>query len=303
MERGFIVIPAKEQLDMPVPRRVAAYCRVSTLFEEQATSLAAQMQYWQTQIDQNPMWENTGIYADTASELQSGTRPEFCKLMRKCRQGKVDMILTKSISRFGRNAMESIKTMRKLQALKVNVYFELEGIYSLDPHARMLMEFYCAFAQVESENKSANIRWGVTQDFKAGTSGYAHFSCYGYRYDKILGQLTIEPEEAKVVREIFAMRAQGNSLGVISQALFEKSIPSPTGKYQWSRETINKILHNEKYFGSVLLQKSFVEDIFDGKQYRNSGQRNRYLLKNHHEAIVQLDDRQSAMNRVNRQIL
>lgn len=286
-ERTITVIPPKA-IDLPTPEnryRVAAYCRVSNPTEEQHGSLTSQIQYYAAKIDGNPLWENAGVYGEVASGIHMKERHEFKKLMAKCRTHKVDLILVKSISRFARNTLEAITSLRELQALGVDVYFEQEEIHLLDPDSQMEIEIFCALAQNESESKSHDIKWGIDKGFKDGTSGYLNFKCYGYRSDKEQG-LMIVPEEAEVVRMIFNLRLRGHSLGVIASELAKKKIPSPSGKLIWSRECIRKMLINEKYTGSVMLQKTYIEDFFTGRQVRNTGQLDRYLIKNSHEAIV-----------------
>lgn len=289
-ERTITIIPPK-YADLPTPEnryRVAAYCRVSNPTEEQAGSLASQLQYYTTKIDENPLWENAGVYGEVGSGIYMKERNEFKKLMAKCRTHKVDLILVKSISRFARNSLDAIRSLRELQALGVDVYFEQEESHLLDPDSRMEIEIFCALAQNESENKSHDIKWGIDKGFKDGTSGYLNFKCYGYRSDKEQG-LVIEPNKAEIVRMIFNLRLQSHSLGGISSELAKKKVPSPSGKLIWSRECIRKMLINEKYTGSALLQKTFIEDFFTGKQVKNIGQHDIYLIKNSHEAIVPIE--------------
>lgn len=246
-----------------------------------------QIQYYTSKISNSPIWDNAGVYGEVISGRNIKDRVEFKKLMVKCRKRKVDLILVKSISRFGRNTLEAIRSLRELQALGVDVYFEQEDARLLDSNSRMLIETYCAMSQHESESKSHNIKWGVNKSFKDGTSGYLNFKCYGYRSDK-KQRLVVEPNEAKTVLKIFDLRLQGYSLGSISNELAKERTHSPTGKLIWSRECIRKMLINEKYTGSVMLQKTYVEDFFTGKQKKNIGQHDRYLIKNCHEAIISL---------------
>ena len=167
----------------------------------------------------------------------------------------------------------------------MDVYFEQEKLWLHDQQVQMLITLYCALAQNESENMSRNIRWGIRQGFKSGTSGFADFACYGYRQDEN-GNLIVHDTEAKIAQEIFEMRAAGFSLSKISEWLFENGILSPTGKEHWSRETLNKMLRNEKYLGDVMLQKTFVDNLFDGKQIVNNGELDRVLIQNHHRGII-----------------
>lgn len=271
------------------PFRVAAYCRVSSPSKEQHLSLETQITYFTAKITMNMIWKNVGVFADTATGRNMKERTEYKKLLAKCRAGKVDLILTKSISRFGRNSLDTIKVLRELYSRGVDVCFEQENIYLLDPAARHIIEIYSALAQNESENKSHSIKWGIQAGFEQGTSGYQNFACYGYRFDQVEQQLAIVPEEAVIVRKIFDLRLQSYSYGKISAELAKEKVPSPMGKPIWSRECIRKMLCNEKYTGSVLLQKTYVEDLFTGKQKKNIGEMQKYLYKNNHEAIVPME--------------
>ncbi|MEG1631476.1 MAG: recombinase family protein [Hydrogenoanaerobacterium sp.] len=286
-ERTIIIIPPK-YMDEPLQLkhlRVAAYCRVSTATEEQSSSLESQILYYTAKIAENPLWTNAGVYGEAVTGRNTKERSEFKKLMVKCRKHKVDLILTKSISRFGRNALDEIRSIRELQRLCIDIFFEQENIHSLDPDARIAIETHCAIAQRESESKSHDIKWGVNRGFQNGTSGYLSFKCYGYRSDKKHG-LVVEPHEAAIVQMIFNLRLEGHSLGSIASELAKRKILSPNGKPIWSRECIRKMLINEKYTGSVMLQKTFIEDYFSGKQKKNTGQQERYLVENSHPAII-----------------
>ena len=270
------------------PLRVAAYCRVSTDHEEQSSSLEMQERYYTRLIEQTPNWINAGIFSEKVSGLEVKKRQEFRKLLRSCRKGKIDLILTKSVSRFGCNTLDSLRALQELQILGVDVYFEKEKLWLHDRQMQVLMTAYVAFAQAESEGASQSIRWGIKEGFRSGRSGYAEFVCFGYKQDDN-GKLVIDEPDAKIVREIFEMRASGKSLGAISDWLYEQEVFSPTGKRRWSRETISKLLKNEKYTGDVLLQKTFVKDLFSGKQVKNVGERESFLYQDHHPAIITRD--------------
>lgn len=238
------------------PFRVAAYCRVSSPSEDQYLSLETQITYFTAKITMNIIWKNAGVFADTATGRNMKERTEYKKLL------------------------------RELYSRGVDVYFEQENIYLLDPAVQHIIEIYCALAQNESENKSHNIKWGIQVGFEQGTSGYQNFACFGYRFDQVEQQLAIVPEEAVIVRKIFDLRLQAFSYGKISAELAKEKISSPTGKSIRSRECIRKMLCNEKYAGTVLLQKTYLEDFLTGKQKKNIGQMEKYLYKNNHEAIV-----------------
>lgn len=264
---------------------VAAYCRVSTDREEQDSSIELQELRYRQMIEENPNWENAGVFSERATGLNLQERSAFQAMIRQCREEKINLILTKSISRFGRNTLDILRVLQELRELNVDVFFEKEDLWLHERDLQIVLTAYCAFAQAESEDMSRNIRWGIKRSFQSGTSGYADFVCFGYkRGDE--SRLAIDEPDAKIVRRIFEMRADGSSLGTISDWLYENKIPSPAGKDRWSRETISKLLKNEKYTGDVMLQKTFVKDLFSGKQIKNNGELERYLIQEHHPAIV-----------------
>lgn len=265
--------------------RVAAYCRVSTGQEEQDSSIALQKSHFRNLIDGNRNWVNAGIFADRVTGLRLDKRSEFHSMIQRCKQKKIDLILTKSISRFGRNTLDALKTLQSLRELGVDVYFEQENLWLHDQQVQMVITLFFAVAQNESENMSRNIRWGIRQGFKRGSSGYADFTCYGFRQDEH-GNLSVNDGEAEIVRVIFEMRAGGFSLERISDWLYENRTPSPRGKGRWSRETVRKILRNEKYVGDVMLQKTYVNNLFEGKQVVNNGEMDKVLIRNHHPGII-----------------
>ena len=177
-------------------------------------------------------------------------------MLAKCRKKKVDMIITKLISRFSRNTVDALEVFLELRLLGFEVFFEKENLRLSNPKTMIHVEMACVFAQEEINSHSQNIKWGVKHGFQTGTSGYASFTCYGYVKGK--HGLEMDSKQAKIVQMIFKMRVQGKSLNDISKALQKKKIPSPTGKTTWRRETLNKLLKNEKYVGSVILQKTYV---------------------------------------------
>lgn len=273
---------------------VAAYCRVSTQHEEQDSSLELQMLHYEKEIARHPEWVNAGVFSDRSSGLKKQRKTQFSAMMKKCRAGKIDLILTKSISRFGRNILTSLKALQELESLGVDVFFEKDNLWLHEKEMQTMITMFLAIAQSESESMSQNIKWGIRHGFRNGTSGYAGFACFGYDNNGT-GNLRINDAQAKIVRQIFQMRASGHSLGSISDWLHENAILSPTGKERWSRESIRKLLRNEKYIGDVLLQKTFVKDIFFGTQEKNKGELDQVLIQNHHPAIV----RRELFDRVN----
>ena len=282
-------IPPKQNYEAVMHKRVAAYCRVSTSDEKQATSINNQKNYYTNAIEENPRWENAGIFVDIGSGKNLKNRSEFVKMMKYCRKGKIDIILTKSISRFGRNTLDALKAFNELRNLGVDVWFEVENITLLSPTSGTILAMLSAFAQDESESKSSNIKWGIAHSFKDVDSKFSHFTCYGYTKDD-KGWLVPDEKQADVVRMIFRLYLEGYSLNGISKELEKQEVLSPTGKPKWSNQTIDKLLSNEKYVGEVMLQKTYIPEFFEGKQVKNTGQRERYIVSNHHEPIVSKED-------------
>ena len=281
--------PARALPKIIVHRKVAAYCRVSTQQEIQHHSLEAQREYYEKRITGNSGWEFVGIYTDQASGRNKLKMHDFQRMMEDCRAGKIDLIITKSISRLGRNTLQFLNACEELKSLNVDVLFEVEKLYLHNPKAVRLLTIYASVYQNESEVKSAYTRWGIRTRYANGTSATANLPCYGYRRD-VNGELVIEPAEAVVVRMIYDLRNQGLSLREIAHELKERTIPSPSGKATWGVETVRRILQNEKYKGHVLLQKTYVSNFFTGKRATNNGELPKYLLEGHHEAIIKPDE-------------
>lgn len=219
--------------------------------------MTAQERYYEDKIRANPNWKFAGIYSDVGSGTTVKGRKRFNALISACRRGKVDMVLIKSAQRFARNTVDALKTIRMLRRWKVDIYFESDDIHTLEEDSEFMLTLICARAQDESESKSSDIKWGIQKSFENPDSKYYQRKCYGYRHDKD-GKLVIDEKEAEVVRMIFRMADEGASLSQIAQTLQEEDIPSLRGKATWSRETLRKILHNEKYHGTVVLQKTFI---------------------------------------------
>lgn len=276
------ILPQSKELSL---KKVAAYCRVSTKAQEQLDSLAAQERYYEDKIRANPDWQFAGIYSDVGSGTTVKGRKRFNALISACRRGKIDMVLIKSAQRFARNTVDALKTIRMLRQWKVDIYFEADNIHTIEEDSEFVLTLICARAQDESESKSADIKCGIQKSFANPDSKYYQRKCYGYRHDKD-GKLAIDEKEAEVVRMIFRMADEGASLSQIAQALQEQDIPSPRGKVTWSRETLRKILHNEKYHGTVVLQKTFVANCLNHKQCKNTGQENQYVIVANHKAVI-----------------
>lgn len=281
-----ITVRQPHQLPQAIrPKRVAAYCRVSTMQEIQHHSLEAQRDYYEKLIASRPHWIFVGVYTDQASGRHNLKMQDFQRLLGDCRNGKIDLILVKSISRMGRNTVQFLQACTELNDIGVDVYFEVEKLHINDPQAVRLLTIYASLYQNESESKSALITWGIRVRFANGSSGFANRPCYGYRRNPV-GLLEIVPEEAEIVRLIYCWYRERRSLRCISKALGDMGIKSPRGHTHWSIETIRKILSNEKYYGNVLLQKTYISNYFTGKQSVNNGELERYLLERHHQAIV-----------------
>ena len=280
------MIPPKASF--PPKLKVAAYCRVSTKAAEQLSSLAMQEQYYEKHIKQNPDWIFAGVYSDVGSGTRIKGRSRFKALLSACRRGKVDMILTKSAHRFARNTVDALKTIRMLRHRNVDIHFERENIHSLYESSGFVLMLICALEQYESYSKSKDIKWGLRKSFQNPDSKYYQRICYGYTHDQE-GKLIIHEEQAEIIRLIYEMSASGVSLAKISVHLEDMGIPSPRGKEVWSKETLRKILNNEKYMGSVTLQKTFVENYLEHKQIKNRGQLDMFQAAYHHEPIICID--------------
>ena len=266
--------------------RVAAYCRVSTKQEEQLNSYDVQVKFYTEKIQSEPKWSLVGIFADkgiTGTSVKK--RDEFNRLMRLCKRGKVDMIITKSISRFSRNTVDCLKYVRMLRELNIDVFFEEQGIHSIDPGAEFYITIYGSIAQSESENISANVKWGKAQSAREGKVPFNYKRSIGYRKGED-GTPEIDPEQAAVVKLIYERFLAGDSFGGIATYLSERNIPSPCGKENWGNGTIKSILSNEKYKGDAILNKTFTVDCLTKKVKVNNGERQKFYVENNHPAII-----------------
>lgn len=296
LQRTVTVIPAKPQLMQETVKRqlrVAAYCRVSTEEEEQQSSYEAQCSYYTDKIMTNPEWTMAGIFADEGiTGTSTKKRDDFNRMIRHCRQKKIDLILTKSISRFARNTLDCLRYVRALKELGIGVYFEKENINTLNMDTELILTFMGAFAQSESESISANVKWGKKQAMKEGKVNFPISRLYGYTTDEN-GELAIHPEQADIVEEIYRRFLLGHSVRMIRDALNADSIPAKGGKV-WQFASVQGILTNEKYCGDVLMQKTFKPDVMTGKVVKNTGQLPMYLIRNNHPAIVSRETYQAA---------
>ena len=290
-KKSISVIPSKPEYDRSIkPQfkalRVAAYCRVSTTLEQQETSYEAQVSYYTEKIKSNPNWKLAGIYADDGkSATNTKKRDDFNAMIEDCMAGKIDMIITKSVSRFARNTVDSLQNIRKLREKNIAVYFEKEGVNTLEGTGELLITILSSQAQEESRNLSENTRWGLVRRFENGIVSVNHNKFLGYTKDKN-GELVIVPEEAELVRRIFRLYLEGNSIIQITRILESEGIKTVTGRSRWCPGVIDKMLSNEKYMGDVLQQKTYTIDFLTKKRVKNNGIVPQYYIEDDHEAII-----------------
>lgn len=295
-KRTVTVIPAKPMADRQAMKRqlrVAAYCRVSTEEEEQQSSYEAQCSYYTDKIMKNPEWTMAGIFADEGiTGTSTKKRENFNRMIRKCRQKKIDLILTKSISRFARNTVDCLKYIRALRELGIGVCFEKENINTLEMDTELMLTFMGAFAQAESESISENVKWGKRHAIREGNVFVNFKRLYGYILNED-GSPEIDQGKAEAIRSIFDWYLKGDSLRMIKQKLEDAGIPNPSGEPEWKTSAIKTILANEKYCGDALGQKTFKDNVMSGKIMKNTGQLPMVLIQNNHPAIISRETYQS----------
>lgn len=266
-------------------KRAAAYARVSTEDECMVNSLAAQTSYFSNLIRNTPDWEFAGIYSDEGiSGTSEKRRKGFARMLEDCEQGKIDIILTKSISRFARNTVTLLETVRHLKSIGVEVRFERENLSTFDAAGELMLTVLTSFAQEESRSTSENVKWGIRRGFETGRMNA--FVIYGYR--SVKGKLQIVPEEAAVVRLIFENYLNGFTARKTEKQLEEMGVKSYRGKH-FSKDAIRKILKQEKYTGNALLQKYYIENHITHRKRRNGGELPQYYVENSHEPIISLE--------------
>lgn len=264
--------------------RVAAYCRVSTFGPAQIRSLEVQIKTYTKMIRSHSNWLFAGVFHDVESGLRSNGRTGLDKMLKKAAKGKIDYIITKSISRVSRDTLEVLKIIRFLRERGINMHFENENLDSVKVDSEFEITLRGMLAQDESRNTSENIQWGFQRKFEKGDIFTKYKNFMGY--DCLNGELVIVPEQAEVVRKIFDLYLLGLTFGQIKSYLESQGIKTVTGKEHWDPTTIQKMLKNEKYKGDSILQKTYTEDFMTGKKSKNTGQRNRYYVKDSHPAIV-----------------
>lgn len=276
------IIPAIQKENKKL--RVAAYCRVSTSGPEQMRSLEIQIKTYTEMIRNHPNWIFAGVYYDIESGLRKSGRKSLDKLLKKVAKGRIDYIITKSISRVSRDTLEVLKITRFLRERGINMHFENEKLDSIKADKEFEITLRGMLAQDESRNTSENIKWGIQRKFEKGEIYTKYKNFMGYTC--VDGEIVIVPEQAEVVRKIFNLYLQGQSLGQIKAYLEAQGIKTVTGKDIWDTKTIQRMLSNEKYKGDTMLQKTFTEDFMTGKKRKNDGQRNKYYVRDSHPAII-----------------
>lgn len=281
--RQFSSTPINEQRR----RRTAGYARVSTDSEEQFTSYEAQVDYYTNFIKSRDDWEFVKVYTDEGiSGTNTKKREGFRRMIQDALSGKIDLIVTKSVSRFARNTVDSLTTVRQLKEKGIEIYFEKENIWTLDSKGELLITIMSSLAQEESRSISENVTWGQRKRFADGkvTVPFGHFLGYDRGED---GNLVLNPNEAVIIQRIFSMFLQGMTPYGIAKQLTTDGILSPAKKDKWNAGTIKRILTNEKYKGDALLQKSYTVDFLTKKKKANEGEIPQYYVENNHEAIIE----------------
>ena len=272
-----------------VKRKVAAYARVSTDSDEQFTSFEAQCNYYENYINSKPDWELVKVYADEGiSGTNTKNRTQFKQMIEDALGGKIDLIITKSISRFARNTLDTINYTRKLKAKGVEVYFEKENLWTFDDKAEFLLAIMSSIAQEESRSISQNVTMGKRWQMKEGKVSFAYKTFLGYKKEN--GKIAIDEEQAVIVRLIYReFLVCGKTASAIANMLNLMHVLTPGGKIKWTKNTVTSILTNEKYKGDAILQKTFIKDFLEHKAVKNQGELPQYFVENSHPAIIGKD--------------
>ena len=285
------ITPIKKKVEnVPTKKRVAAYARVSTEQDEQLHSLQVQRDYYENYIKSNPDWELVNIYYDegiTGTSLKC--RKGFNQMITDALDGKIDVILVKSVSRFARNTIDALQTTRDLKLKGVPVFFEKENIYTFGTGGELLLTIMSSIAQEESRSISENVTWGKRKAFQDGKVALPYKCFLGYKKGEN-GLPEIEPEGAKIVRRIYRMFIEGKSQSTIASTLTKEGVPTPSGKTKWQYNVVDSILRNEKYKGSALLQKKYTVDFLTKKLKKNNGEVAQYYVEDSHPAIINPDE-------------
>jgi len=268
-------------------RRVAGYARVSTDHEDQTTSYEAQVDYYMNYIKSREDWEFVCIYTDKGiSATNTRKRKGFKSMIADTLAGKIDLIITKSVSRFARNTVDSLTTVRQLKDAGIEIYFEKENIWTLDSKGELLITIMSSLAQEESRSISENVTWGQRKRMADGKVNFAYSRFLGLDKDKETGKIVVNPEQAETVRLIFNLFLEGMTLHSIAVELTNRGIKTPSGKDIWNQQTVRRMLSNEKYKGDALLQKEFTVDFLQKKMKKNEGEVPQYYVEGNHKAII-----------------
>ena len=289
MEKKIIQIDALPQLKRKL--RVAAYARVSSAKDAMLHSLSAQVSYYNKYISSHDDWEFVGIYADEGTSGTKEDRDEFQRMINDCRLGKIDLILTKAISRFARNTMTMLETVRELKSLKVDVFFEEQNLHSISNDGEMVLTLLASVAQEEARSVSENQKWRIRKDFEKGLI-WGGNNTYGYRIEN--KKMVLFPEEAKLVQRIFRLYIGGLGFQKISKLLNDEGIPAMYAK-RWNKQSLQQIIANINYAGDLLLQKTYQENYLTKKTKINKGELEQFFVENDHEAIVTREEYYAAL--------
>lgn len=304
MKTDVVVIPAQEVRELSGKRekrlRVAAYCRVSTDEERQLGSFENQIEYFSNLITGQRDYDLVHIYSDEGiSGCSTKSRAGFRAMIADCEAGKIDLVITKSISRFARNTQDSLNYTRKLKEKGIGVYFEKEGINTLESSGELLLTLFSCFAQEESRSISENTAWGIRSKFQQGIPHLNVENLLGYDKDE-KGKLVIREEQASIVRRIFRMYLEGLSLNAIAGSLNRDEIKGVRGDVKWCATTIGRVLENEKYKGSLLMQKTFTTNYLTKRNAKNTGQLTQYYVEQNHPAIIPPEEWEAVQQEIRR---
>lgn len=291
-KRNVTVIPAIKRVgnnknnESKHKTRVAAYCRVSTDSDEQATSYDIQIEHYTNHIKKNPEWKLAGIFADDGiTGTNTKKREEFNRMIDECMAGNIDMVITKSISRFARNTLDCLKYIRKLKDENIAVFFEKENINTMDSKGEIMITIMASLAQQESQSLSQNVKMGIQYRYQQGEVMVNCSRFLGYTKDKNR-QLVIVPEEAEIIKRIYREYLEGSSMDKIKRSLENDDVLTGAGGKRWHSGSIRKMLSNEKYIGDALLQKTYTVDFLTKKRVVNNGIVPQYYVENNHEPII-----------------
>ncbi len=263
------------------PKRVAAYARVSTDKVEALSSLANQIEHYKHMFSSNPNCILVGVFSDYGISGSKSSRPGFNKMLEKARNGEIDLIYTKSISRFSRNLVTTLEIIKEFKSLDINVYFEEQNMYTLDPKSELTLNLLAVFAESELKSMSGNMRWRVLKDFEEGKL-WGSCDCYGYKM--INRRYVLDPETAPYVKEIYSMYLSGMGAHSIATVMARRNVPTLRGG-KWNKSTIQEILTNRNYTGDLILQRTFKKD-YKTNRVLNRGQIDSFLVEDDHEAII-----------------